>query len=392
MIDKITVLDSDRIVPSSKNVISNFKSIIWNTEYYGTGDFKIDLPATKDNLLVFNDENSAYVSRSDDENIGVIETIKIKRSCPEPSIEVSGRFIKSILDRRIVGNASVLVKDIASGKATYNLAILRAGQFVETSIRQLVGTTIVYREGENANPRTVRFIKLGDSSGIQLKIDSQIQSTGEDLLYFTDRILAEYGLGAKMIMDAERYFCYVVYQGADHRKNNADGNKAIIFSPKISNFVNTEKNRSTLNYKNVAIIGGQGEGYNRFYALINWDKNPETDPAHAGINRREYFIDARDQSKTYADSSGYEAEYTDKQYHDMLVQRANNALFESRIEESYSGEAVPSASSYVYKKDYNVGDLVSVIDEDGELFDARVLSVTESQDKDNGYSAFPTLG
>ena len=49
-------------------------------------------------------------------------------------------------------------------------------------------------------------------------------------------------------------------------------------------------------------------------------------------------------------------------------------------------------SAYQYKRDYDVGDIVTVINESLDLTaDVRVTSVTVTQDT-NGYSVTPTLG
>lgn len=388
MIERLNVLNSNRVLPSTKNVISNFSSIIWNTEYYGTGDFKMTLPVTEESINIFTDNDNQYISRSDDENIGVIENIKIKRSCAEPSIEVSGRFAKSLLDRRIVGNAGTIVN---TGKEYYEAIVLpiRGGSRLDQNIRYLVANAIVLEEAVES-PRRIPFIKLGPDPRItDITLTSKVQATGSELLDFTDSLLAEYGLGAKLVLDpTTKNFLYVIYRGLDRTLGNSDNNKEIVFSPKLSNFINTEKVSNITGYKNVAVVGGQGEGSDRFYSVIKWE-NPDT---VRSVDRREVFIDARDISKTYIDSGGTEHEYSDSDYKEMLVERGNNRLKEMIVEESFSGEVSPSMTSYIYKQDYNVGDIVSVTDEDGRYFIARVLSVTESQDSSNGYSAFPKLG
>lgn len=390
MIKSLHVLNSNRILPSSNNIISDYTSIIWNTEYFGTGDFKMTIPATEKNINIVKSPDNEYISRPDDENIGVIERVLLKRGRDNPEIEVSGRFIKSLLERRIVGRANVLVDDISSGKETYFCERIRSGSRVDSEILRIVNSDI----GETAGThRSVSFIKLAPAPNIQIFFPSDRQSTGSSLLDFTDSILEEFGLGAKMILDFEtKNFLYKIYKGENRYKDNLDGNRPIIFSPKLSNFINTERLKDSSGYKNAALIGGQGEGVDRFYAGRGWDGVQDMTYVYSGIKRREMFIDARDVSQTYIDDYGNEHSYSDLQYRDVLAERGKNYLSEAIVEESYSGEANPAASDYEYKKDYNVGDLITVVDEEGSEFISRILSVTESQDSDNGYTVFPKFG
>lgn len=396
MIGTISILNENRILASSDCILSDISSIIWNVEYYSTGDYKIIIPATEKNIAIFNNSNNWYIARSDDENIGVIERIVMNRSKPNPTIEISGRFAKSILDRRIIGRANKVLKDgHYINRAWYSNEVFGANVNVEYRIKSLVHDCIagIWGTSVYSTDRHISYLEVERTTHTNYTFGTRKQATGDNLLELSDSMLYEYGLGAKITLDINtKNFIYSIYSGIDRSIDNSDGNEPIIFSPKISNFLNTEKISDITNYKNVAIVGGQGEGTDRFYSLINWFPYPSEMNKYSGINRREEFIDARDLSKTYTSNTGSEEEMTDDEYWNVLIQRGKSSMLEMLPENSYSGEAHPNQSNYRYKVDYNVGDIITAVTEDGDKIKSRIISVTESQDADNGYSAFPKFG
>ena len=56
---------------------------------------------------------------------------------------------------------------------------------------------------------------------------------------------------------------------------------------------------------------------------------------------------------------------------------------------SFTGNIIVGVN-YIYKKDYNLGDIVSIINEYGISIKARICEILENQDE-NGYSMEPTF-
>ena len=65
-------------------------------------------------------------------------------------------------------------------------------------------------------------------------------------------------------------------------------------------------------------------------------------------------------------------------------------LAESATTENYEGE-IETENTYVYKEDYNIGDIVEVENEYKMQASTRVTEIIES-DNENGYRAVPTFG
>jgi len=56
---------------------------------------------------------------------------------------------------------------------------------------------------------------------------------------------------------------------------------------------------------------------------------------------------------------------------------------------SFTGEII-TGLSYEYKKDYNLGDIINIVNEYGISINARISEILENQDE-NGYTMEPTF-
>ena len=124
----------------------------------------------------------------------------------------------------------------------------------------------------------------------------------------------------------------------------------------------------------MALIGGEGEGTARKYQSIGDSE---------GFDRYELFVDANDIS-----SNDGEISLTD--YNKLLIERGNEKITENTFVESYTGE-VETTLTYVYKKDYDLGDIVETVNEYGMEATPRIIEIIESENE-NGLRVVPTFG
>lgn len=375
MIEYLEVRNSNREIIG---ILDDFQSIIWETNYYSTGAFEVYLRAVPQYINVLQIGN--YVTRPDDENIGIIENINVEYSEEfGKMIAASGRFAKSILDRRIIYNAS--------GNTTGKLSIspVISSGLVETAVRKLVTDHII------SSPQTARnisFITLGELQGITKKIvdesgkNTQVQTSFGNLLEYTDEMLHSYELGAKMVFDRETLqLKYTVYEGKDRSRNNTQNNLPIIMSQEYDNFFSSKYEKNTTQIKNTALIGGEGEGADRFCTMIGTNAT--------GLNRREVWIDASAQSKTY-ELNGEQKQYTDDEYLALLKSAGIQTIADYQTTEIYDGEL--NINALTYKTDFNVGDIITVEDNELNIYiNPRIIAVIENQNE-SGYSISISYG
>lgn len=160
--------------------------------------------------------------------------------------------------------------------------------------------------------------------------------------------------------------------GKDRRKGNTQGNVPVIFSQSLSNIERTDYSVDRKQLCNVAYVAGEGEGENRKWFEVYQSEQEQDKTAW---DREELWIDARDVQ------SGQESgEMPDEQYAQLIDQRAQEKFKDNSIKESYTATIAQANKQYQYGVDYNIGDIVTVIDDElGISVDAQVTRVWISE-------------
>lgn len=369
-IEYVEIRDINRQLIS---IIDTAKSIIWHTKYYSVGDFEIYVTASPDNIAKLQRGN--YVTRPDDIEIGIIEKINVINNEQDGKMIVaSGRFAKSILDRRLIYNLS----------GTKNTPTILRGN-VEAAARSLVNNNAINCSFDAS--RNFGLLELGALAGLPAVIVEQDGDAGQkqvsyqNLLDYSDELLQEYGYGSIVMLDDDtKKLQYVVYAGQDRSIDSASALDPVVFSQEFDNIVESEYTEDETQYKNIALIGGEGEDLKRFFTLLKKENKSD-------INRRETFIDASSINRTYQ-NEGEETErtYTAAEYRKMLNAQGLQDMAEMNIETAFSGVINASSGQYVLNRDFSLGDLVTVQDNDiNKYINVRITEVTEVQDE-NGYT------
>ena len=377
MIDFLEIRNSDRVLIG---VIDNATSIIWHPLYYGTGDFEIYVACTAETVRLLSVGN--YVTRIDDRDVGIIEKVQITNDeIDGRMIVASGRFAKSILDRRIIYtlNGTSVTPRILSGN-------------VETAVRSLVSENAISCAFDPA--RNFGILELGEVAGIAQNIidnsgdDSEKQVTYKVLLDYIESVMNEYGIGSYVALDSSTLkLLFNMFEGADRSIDNTVGNEPVIFSEDFDNLLSSNYEKDTTTLKNTAIVGGEGEGISRFVVVYKDDKQ-------VGMNRREVFVDASSSSKKYTDADKVEHTLSDAEYTKQLVSVGKQTAATYVITETFVGDIDLSNGVWQYgvDKDYYLGDILSIQDVGiGLYINARLIGILETQDA-NGYKIAGEFG
>lgn len=373
-IEYIEVLDTNKM---PIGIIDTAKSIIWHNVYFGCGDFEIYCEATQKHWQLLSIGN--YVARNGTNDIGIIESINVTFTLQDGyMIAASGRFAKSILDRRLIyklsGNTNT--PTILSGK-------------VEIAARQLVLDNAINCTFDTR--RNIPNFALGALKNFAKVIvdengnPAQKQVSYQNLLEYTDELLHEYGYGAKVtINDSNNNFIYTVYTGTDRSTDNTGGYEPVIFSIEYDNLNSSDYLYNEKPLKNAALIGGEGEGLERFYSLLSGGKT--------GLQLREIFVDASSINKTYKDDNDQEQTYTTAEYTALLNQQGQQALLQQIVEQKFNGDINVNFGVWQLDRDYFIGDTITIQDNLlGIYINTRITETTEVQDE-NGYSVDVVFG
>lgn len=332
------------------DIVDSYSSIIWTNRYNSTGDFEIYIRASDSilNSLVIDN----YIYRTDDEMMGIIEKHELITDEENGNyFSVTGRDLKSILDRRIVWRQTTL-----SGT-------------IENCIRKLITENCI---NPTIPARKINKLILGPVKGfIEM---AEIQVTGNNLLEVITDLCKSYSLGFNIFYDGKN-FVFDLYKGID-RSNNQFINPRITFSNAFENLMTSSYEFNKQPYKNTALVAGEGEGLLRKTIQVN------TGIEQSDLSRREIYIDARDISSN-------NEEISQSEYDKLLEKRGSDSLNENMPTKKFEA-VVDNVQMYVYKKDYFLGDVVNVINEYNISSTPRVSEIIENEDE-NGYNLIPTF-
>lgn len=330
-------------------IIENPTSAIWTRRFQAPGDFELYFPATSEMLSLLEDD--MYITRDDAPEVMIIEHIEIITSEEEGDyILVSGRGAECLLDRRII-----LEQTAVAGR-------------VDAALYRLIKENAI--EPSDADRVLPLEMSLPDASTDTISA----QYTGTNLLEAVEEICKAYGLGFRAVADA----CQAItlrmelLKGTNRSEGQTD-NSPVIFSSEYENLLSSKYVLDTTNYKNVAIVAGEGEGTARKRATYG---------SASGRLRREMFVDARDLSTN--EGSILLTDYTQQ-----LQARGAEKIAECALTESFDGE-IDTGNTFVLDTDYTLGDVVTVENEYYIRKDVRVSAIMETWDAE-GYTAIPTF-
>ena len=374
-IEYIEVFDATNRKPIG--IIDTAKSIIWHAVYFGVGDFEIYCQATKKHIELLKKGN--IVTKNDTDDFGFIENINVTFTLLDGyMIVASGRFLKGILDRRLIYNLN--------GKT--NTPTVISGN-VERAAYILVNSNCIACSWDTRR-NFPDFMFAPYKNFPQVILDengnpASKQVSYQNLLEYTDELLHEYGLASRIFLNkSSQNYNYEVYTGVDRSVENQEGNDPVIISIEYDNLNSSNYIYNEKPLKNVALIGGQGQGLERFYSLL-------TD-GQKGLERREVFVDASSINKKYKDAQQQEQEYTDAEYTELLNQQGQQALLDKIIEEKFDGDINVNFGRWILNRDYFIGDIITVQDNMlGIYLNERIVETTEVQDE-SGYKVSVVFG
>lgn len=327
-----------------QEVMDVFSSLIWVKRYYTSGDFELYAPATaqlSDWLSRYK-----YIARDDEDGLMMVEDVEIKTDAENGDYYIiSGQSIEGILSWRVILPLTIIETDDAAA-VVYRL------------VKENIGVDCPWPDRKVAN-----FL-VDETFTLPANIKTQMR--GANLMQTITDLGMTYGFGFKVLPDSNGNFVFSLYQGQDTE---------VVFSKEFDNIINTDYYKKTSQYRNAALVLGEGEGDARRSAYAGGSPL-------SGLDLREIYVDARDISSN-------DGEIPDADYSAMLLNRGNEKLSEYKEVKGFEGEVEPN-TTYKYKVDYNLGDVVTVDNGYGAVARPRIIEIIESWD-DTGYKVIPTF-
>ena len=120
--------DESNLTITLEAMCDSFSSLLWDIEYYQCGSFEVYIAANPENLSIF--QTGRIVGRDDDSlHFGIIESMQIDTDAENGDyLTVKGRFLMSLLERRIINPTLSITADTAYSDIVRNAVTLNAIQ------------------------------------------------------------------------------------------------------------------------------------------------------------------------------------------------------------------------------------------------------------------------
>jgi len=318
-------------------------SMEWKLKFYEVGGFEAHFPVDGEALTYL--LPGKIIKHGD--NCGIIKSIV----ATESDIKVSGHDLKGLCKQRIVVPPFVYMDAPVDPLYGYD----RIKGAAETAVKHYVSTQLVNPTDQNrkiANLAIATDQQRGDQIAWQCKftkLDEELYSIAQ---------LMDIGWNIQMVDGGLIFDCMV---GVDRTVNQTD-RAPVIFNRQWHSLNSYEYTYDTFSAVNMAYIGGDGEEEQQYVTKIY-------DAEETGIWREEGYHEVRSDDVD-------EVDYGGEAY-----------LKENQEKENIEGEA---SGSLEYKKDWNLGDYVTVRIARGQI-DKQITEVTEVYERANT-KIVPTFG
>lgn len=354
-----------RILDINMNIqaeIDNYESMFFTRTWHGIGTIELRMnrykkyaeTLLKDNLiLVGNDMNKVFIIKHREIELD-------EKGKNTENWLIKGLALKSIVGQRITIPPPHTAYDNKTGS-------------YETVMKHYINNHLVNpSDAKRKIPQL--YIAPDLQRGGNVVYSSRFKSVADEI----STLSLSSGLGWDVILDlVEKQWVFDVVEGRNLVATQSV-NPPVIFSPQFESLKNLQYVQSDLNYKNVGIVAGQGEGIDRRVIEVG---------SFSGLNRHEIFIDARDIEEVGED----EQPILEQQIIQALTDRGQQRLNEMVQEEYLEGQILTN-SPFIYQKDYDLGDVVTIQNKDwGVTLDSRITEIKEIYET-TGFGIEATFG
>lgn len=354
-----------------EGVVDEYASFIWTDRYNEAGDFELYLPVTEKNLSLL--KLGYYLWIDSSEHQMIIEEIRLSSSLDNGNMmTVSGQSLESLLMRRVVWTHGTF-----NGNIQNQLKNLITNSFINPSI---------------ANRKVPNFVFVDSTdeavTSVTYEDDENSDLLGTEIYDVVNKACKSAGLGFKLTFDDSHVLQFALYNGID-RSYAQDKNPWIIVSPAFDNVASSDYQENAEDYKNYILVSGikteevivKEEDEDGEIKETTETKSEEVlttagDETASGLNRREIYVNASDiQNDEVPDFIA------------ALKQRGTSELENYKVRHVYDGQ-INSDITYVYNKDYFIGDIIQLENDMGIRTRVRITGFIISIDT-SGTSSYP---
>lgn len=319
-------------------IVDYFISLRWRRKYFEAGEFEIVLPVN-DYVMQFIDKN-VLVMRNNYTEAGIIETIEFSDNGTDEELIISGRFLSSLLERRIVKSKINFSGNTIEGMNTIVNAMTPLTEQWET---EAVTMTSPHIDFQVSYKNVYEYLcKLAEYSNIGFRVVPNVDS---------------------------KVYMFEAWEGKD-RSSEQSINEQYSFSD--DNY-NIEQGKLVISEKtkvNYVLVGGQGEDSNRVLVSV--------DEGISGFDRYEVFSDQKSLTKGSLSDNDYKAKL--------------RSVGEGKLSDGTFQLEVTALVQQDYKEKWNLGDIVNIKKEKWGVYTTYRIIEVEETIEDGKKTIYPTFG
>jgi len=329
-------------------MIEAYESLQWIRRWHEPGEFELHIPYSEETAWLLKREN--IIVKGDE--AGVIEAVYYSGDKVD-EIECRGYTLAGYTMRRIIWDKLTITgapEEIMLQLAEHNLGPSAGAE------RAISGLTVA---------------DVAGLPGDEMEYQSERKNLCDEL-----RALSEQsGLGWDITWNDDGTMTFVVLQGLD-RTQEQDENPWAIFSRGYENISRPEYEEDGRTMKNVVLVTAEANNVELTIAVGD----------AAGYHRREMTLAASGVDKDDQGNS-----LSRQQSEDLMHTRGETTLADKALAQSFTGDVSP-VGNLVYREDYDLGDVVTCLDERwGVASSARITEIKEIYEK-NGLTLSLTFG
>lgn len=230
-------------------------SVIWERKAFSAGSFSVEALITEESKTLLVSENIIWIAGED---AGIIEYIQEEAGENGPYITVKGCDLTGILARRILWGRYDL-----SGP-------------VPALMYQLVDDCCIHPTRGDAEARVIPNLRLSDVPGGGTSI--RTQKTGGSLLEALELMGEAYQVpfGVRFVPEVP---CMEFWaRPGVNRSVHQTVNEPVFYSTELDDVLSSEYSYNAQDYRNVALVAGEGEGKDRVMVTVVGKVETEPEP------------------------------------------------------------------------------------------------------------------
>lgn len=322
--------------------LEDFTSLQWTESWNEPGKFDLRL-----DYRYFADISRArYVYNTDAKKAAIIQALNYTMAEGQ-TVQLSGRMLESELERRVIERS-----------------------YRPTGTVEEQAHAVFTRFAPPGGNRELPNIGDGPVAGYE-ETGSIPVTAGQTLLEWAYTSLNSYGMAPEIVYDfASETAAFGVRRLSDRTQGNAGGLSPVILSQSFENTKNDKYAYDETELRNHAYVVMEADPcYGRH--IVQVSTKTEEEP------RVELYVQSQASSEPETVNGVMTPTVTLEECMETMAQEGREALADKAILESVSCE-IEMTGVYQYRRDYNVGDLVSYTSAIlGVAMDAQITSVTE---------------